>query len=64
MLNKVVTVDAAYEQGDTPNTIMAIADWHDARSSKAGDRHDMISFRLHRLARDLRGYRHSFALAA
>lgn len=64
MLNRVITVADAQANGDTPNSIMSIADWHDARSEKSGDRHDMLSFRLHKLARDLRRASQQLALAA
>jgi len=50
----IITLEQAIRQGETPASIDDLAEWHAERSLAHGDRHDLIAFRLYRLANDMR----------
>jgi hypothetical protein len=55
----ILDLSAAIEAGVTSREIDAIADWHDdmaerAERTKDFERHDLLSFRLRKLANQLR----------
>jgi len=49
-MNPIISMKYATSHGMTATDVRCIAAWHMDRSEKDGDRHDMIAFRLYRIA--------------
>ncbi len=53
-MNAIITREYAIRAGMTAAQISSIADWHMHQSEREFDRHDIIAFRLFKLANSMR----------